>query len=52
MDKDIIIRELLLFKKASRILDYLNEKYDKDKLKRRPDICKEIIKNFKDEFII
>ena len=52
MDKDINIRNLLLFKKASRILDYLNEKYDRDKLIKRPDICKEIVKSFKDEFLL
>lgn len=52
MDKGLDIRNMLLVKKAVEILDYLGTKYDIEKLKRRPDICKEIINKFKDEYII
>ena len=43
MDKGINIRSVLLLKKAVEILDYLGTKYDIEKLRKRPDICKEII---------
>ena len=52
MDKGINIRSVLLLKKAVEILDYLGTKYDIEKLRKRPDICKEIINKFKDEYII
>lgn len=52
MDKGLNIRDLLLVKKAVEILDYLETKYDIEKLKKRPDICKEIINKFKDEYIL
>ena len=42
MDKGINIRSVLLVKKAVEILDYLGTKYDIEKLKKRPDICKGI----------
>ena len=48
MDKGINIRSVLLLKKAVEILDYLGTKYDIEKLRKRPDICKEIINKFKD----
>ena len=47
MDKGINIRSVLLVKKAVKILDYLGTEYDIEKLKKRPDICKEIINKFK-----
>lgn len=52
MDKGLNIRDMLLIKKAVQILDYLETKYDIEKLKKRPDICKEIINKFKDEYLI
>ena len=52
MDKGINIRSVLLLKKAVEILDYLGTKYDIEKLRKRPDICKEIINKFKDEYIL
>ena len=52
MDKGINIRSVLLVKKAVKILDYLGTKYDIEKLKKRPDICKEIINKFKDEYMV
>ena len=48
MDKGINIRSVLLLKKAVEILDYLGTKYDIEKLRKRPDICKEIINKFKE----
>ena len=51
MDKGINIRSVLLLKKAVEILD-LGTKYDIEKLRKRPDICKEIINKFKDEYIL
>ena len=52
MDKGINIRSVLLLKKAVEILDYLGTEYDIEKLKKRPDICKEIINKFKDEYMV
>ncbi len=52
MDKGINIRSVLLLKKAVEILDYLGTEYDIEKLRKRPDICKEIINKFKDEYIL
>ena len=52
MDKGINIRSVLLLKKAVEILDYLGTKYDSEKLRKRTDICKEIINKFKDEYIL
>ena len=52
MDKKVSMREAKLIKKAIQILEYLDISYDIEKLKKRPDICKEIVMSFKDECIL
>lgn len=50
MDNIVDITEILLFKRAIRILETLDIDYDYYKLKTRPDICKEIVALYEDSF--
>lgn len=43
MCKVIDITDILIFRKAIRILDLLDKDYDYDLLKAHPNICREII---------
>lgn len=52
MDNIVDITEILLFKRAIRILETLDIDYDYYKLKDRPDICKEIVALYEDDFKI
>ena len=52
MDKVKDINELLIVKRAINILDCLNIDYDYNKIKKRVDICKEIVALFEDDLEI
>lgn len=49
MDKVIDITNILILKKAIRILEMLDKDYDYELLKKHPEICKEIVILFQDD---
>lgn len=49
MDKIIELNDIAIIKKACRILELLDKDFDKEKLKQRIDICKEIVALFESD---